>query len=346
MIIQKDGVRYEEWKPKNEITEFEPMIIHHIKDIFGEGCEFFPKKEIEAIPGIKRTPDGYVIDFENERWFIIELKLLGDDAIERITTQINDYEEIRKRDQLSIISDSIKGQIGVNGKKPLVSDIIFRKSPQIIVIINSLDGKKGEQFKRRAKRADKIIEFKTFMRKGVDPKKSHIHLFEPIYKIGKEIKEVKKVTVSKAAEKRYYKRKEFWKQLIEYSKTKTNLLANRSPTTEYWLSTKSGKSGIHFLYMILQDESLISLNIEKKDKKQNKRIFNQLIKEKKVIEGKFGKSLNWDRMEGKKSFKITYSLGPGGLTDRHKWPKIQYRMINTMHKFRNAFEDSIIKLKI
>ena len=61
MIIKKDGVTYTEWTPPKEEPDFEPMIIHHVKDIFGDSCEYFMKKQVEAIPGISRTPDGFVI---------------------------------------------------------------------------------------------------------------------------------------------------------------------------------------------------------------------------------------------------------------------------------------------
>ncbi|MBU4501314.1 MAG: hypothetical protein KKA79_01885 [Nanoarchaeota archaeon] len=178
-ILLKDGVRYNLWTPENEPKEFEPMIIEHVKDIFGEGCEYFSKTKIETIPGISRIPDGFVTDFKNGKWYIVELKLLGDDAINRIGNQITDYKEINKKSQLKVISKSIKNQIENEKRKTLVSEIIFEKEPDIIVIINSLNGEKEVQFRKRAKEADKIIEFKTFERE--DDSSVHVHLFEPVY---------------------------------------------------------------------------------------------------------------------------------------------------------------------
>ena len=186
-VLIKDGVLYRLLDEMDEIKDFEPLVIEHIKDIFDQNCEYFSKTSIEPIPGIskKREPDGFVVDFKNKRWFILELKVLGDYAINEIANQITDYKEINTQKQLKVISNSIKKQIKDENQN-FLSDIIYDKSPEIIVIINALDGDKGIQFKSRAKNADKILEFKTFARVGTDgnfvnQKEVHCHVFEPLY---------------------------------------------------------------------------------------------------------------------------------------------------------------------
>ena len=184
-ILIKDGVKYRLWTPPDEKKDFEPRIIHHVGDIFGGGCEYFQKAKIETIPGISRIPDGFVIDFKKNKGYIVELKVLGDYAIREIPLQIIDYKAIENRNQLRVISDSIKKQIKDLDHKKSVEGIIFGKDPEIIVIINSLDGKEGKQFKIRAKGADRIVEFKTFARDYINPKSVHIHLITPvIYDVG------------------------------------------------------------------------------------------------------------------------------------------------------------------
>ena len=90
-ILIKDGVKYRLWAPPKEPQDFEPMIKYHVKDIFGKGCEYFPKQKLKTLANNKSIPDGFVVDFKNKKWYIVENKLLCDDAIRRISGQIVDY---------------------------------------------------------------------------------------------------------------------------------------------------------------------------------------------------------------------------------------------------------------
>ena len=66
-------------------------MIEHIEDIFGERCKYFPKQKLKTLADNRSIPDGFVIDFKNKKWYILELKLLCDDAIRRIRDQLGDY---------------------------------------------------------------------------------------------------------------------------------------------------------------------------------------------------------------------------------------------------------------
>ncbi|OYT53283.1 MAG: hypothetical protein B6U72_06390 [Candidatus Altiarchaeales archaeon ex4484_2] len=182
-IVLKDGVRYRLWTPENELNDFEPMIKHHIRDIFGDDCRYFPKRKLKTLAGNRSIPDGFVIDFKNQRWYIVELKLLCDDAVRRIPRQIVDYKNAIKNPKTRRnIYKSIKS---IN-RGDFLDELINDKNPEIVVIINSLDGKLGEQFRERVEetwRNVKIIVFKTFAREYVNPKRVHMHLFEPVYEV-------------------------------------------------------------------------------------------------------------------------------------------------------------------
>ena len=83
-IILINGIKYRLCKLNDEVREFEPLIIKHIKDVFGDGCEYFPKQKVVTLANNRSIPDGFVVDFKNRKWYIVELKLLCDDAIRRI----------------------------------------------------------------------------------------------------------------------------------------------------------------------------------------------------------------------------------------------------------------------
>ncbi len=42
-ILLIDGVGYGEWTSENEPNDFEPVTKYHIKDIFGDDCNYLPK---------------------------------------------------------------------------------------------------------------------------------------------------------------------------------------------------------------------------------------------------------------------------------------------------------------
>jgi len=182
-ILLKDGVKYKLWTPRDEVKDFEPMVICHVKDIFGDGCEYFRKRALKSLANNRSIPDGFVIDFGNENWFIVELKLLGDDAIKRISDQIVSYKSaLDNSSTRRKIYKSVKSIKDV----PFLDDLINETPPEITIIIDNLEGAKGDQFIEKVKKTDpniQIIEFQTFARVGCDPKKVHIHLFEPLYEI-------------------------------------------------------------------------------------------------------------------------------------------------------------------
>ena len=186
-ILLQDGVKYRLWTPENEPSDFEPMIKYHIKDIFGEEARYFPKQKLRTLANNNSIPDGFVIDFKNHKWYVVELKLLCDDAIRRISGQIVDYKNAMKNPQTrQQIFKSIYEEINQPEMHSLLFDLIINKNPDIIVLINSLEGEFGAQFREKVEGVDasvKIVEFKTFTKEGVDPKKVHVHLYTSAFGI-------------------------------------------------------------------------------------------------------------------------------------------------------------------
>lgn len=179
-VLLKDGVKFNEYDyNKDEVGVFEPIVVEHIKDIFGMNCEYFPKKKLKTLADSRSVPDGFVIDSKNKKWYILELKLLCDDAINRISNQIVNYKN-------SIKNLNTKKEIYEAIKNNSLYDLIYNTNPEIIIIINTLKGKDGKKFKEIVEGIDeniKLIEFKTFTRReGIYAKEEeHIHLVEPLF---------------------------------------------------------------------------------------------------------------------------------------------------------------------
>jgi hypothetical protein len=187
-LLIQDGVKYSLWVPENEPADFEPMIKYHIKDIFGEEARYFPKQKLRTIANNNSIPDGFVIDFKNQRWFVVELKLLCDDAVRRISGQIVDYKNAMKNPHTrQQIFKSIYDEINKAEMHPMLYDLITNKNPHIVVLIDCLEGELGAQFKEKVEGVDsnvRILTFKTFAKDGVDPKRIHVHLLEPLSMYG------------------------------------------------------------------------------------------------------------------------------------------------------------------
>jgi len=181
-VLLMDGVRYRLWDyDGDEVKEFEPIVIGHIKDIFGDGCEYFPKQKLKTLADNRSIPDGFVVDFKNQKWYIVELKLLCDDAIRRVAGQIVKYKNaLRNLRTKRDIYKSIKSIRDAD----FLDDLINDEKPRIVIIIDSLNGRLGEQFKEQVDGTDrdiKIVEFKTFRRENAPS--VHAYLFESLYKL-------------------------------------------------------------------------------------------------------------------------------------------------------------------
>lgn len=135
---------------------------------------------------------------------------------------------------------------------------------------------------------------------------------------------------------RHVKRLEFWKQLLEKSRGKTDLFLNVSPSKERCLTTGAGKSGLGYVYAILMDSARIELYIDTGDANKNKKIYDELHKKKQEIETNFGEELEWQRMDDKRASRIAKTVINKGLKDIDDWPTIQDKMIDAMIRFEKA----------
>ena len=140
---------------------------------------------------------------------------------------------------------------------------------------------------------------------------------------------------------RHKLRLQFWEQLLERAKQKgVQLHAQRSPTTDSWISAGAGvQSGLSFAYVTWKtDQTAVELYIDTADKDENKRIFDKLHEKKQEIEKSFGAPLSWERLDEKKASRIRYIIKEGGITDESKWQAIQDAMITAMDRLAKAIK--------
>ena len=71
-----------------------------------------------------------------------------------------------------------------------------------------------------------------------------------------------------------------------------------------------------------------------------------MFSHKEQIEGVFGESLNWEKLDNKRACRISKRIENGGYRDDEKWPQIHDVLIDAMCRFEKAFKTYIPKLKI
>lgn len=161
---------------------------------------------------------------------------------------------------------------------------------------------------------------------------------------GKEVGKAKKEMAE-----RYIIREKFWTQLLNYSKQKTKLHANISPTQHNWLGTSAGTQGLGYNYALRKNEAQVELYIDRGKEKgeENKEIFDQLYSKKAEIEKVYGEVLNWERLEGKRACRLSKRISIGGYRDEEaKWPQIHEAMVDSMIRLSKSLKSHIAKLNI
>jgi len=191
-IIIKDHVRYLPHTYKNE-KELEDFVKKYIQEIFGESSIFFEKNRIKSKAGIGSIPDGFVLSFAENKWFVIEVELASHPLYNHIASQIikfydaiNNNPNTRKK-LIKVFYNEIKTNIhleykfksaGIKDELHKVLTDIIDKIPETIIIID----KKTDKIKEICRTLSssfpvKVLEFETYCREHSNV---FIHLFDTL----------------------------------------------------------------------------------------------------------------------------------------------------------------------
>lgn len=146
---------------------------------------------------------------------------------------------------------------------------------------------------------------------------------------------------------RHLRRLEFWEQLLDKAKSKTNLHSNVSPGKDNWVTAGAGKSGMGWSYVITMNKGSVELFIDRgPDKKdETDRIFGKILNDPEKIEKEFGESLIWDKVEGRRVCRIKSLCEIGGLKDTDLWDRIQNDMVDRMVRLEKALRPILSTIK-
>ncbi len=139
-------------------------------------------------------------------------------------------------------------------------------------------------------------------------------------------------------------RLEFWEQALETLRALGRTTYNNiSASKTHWLSCGTGVSGCAYTLIFLKQEARVGLTLQRAKKADNKWLFDSLAENRDEIEKDFGGSLQWNRMEDKKSSKIRF-VQRFDSYDRAEWPGIIEWMANHVSRLEGAFSDHLSRL--
>jgi hypothetical protein len=160
----------------------------------------------------------------------------------------------------------------------------------------------------------------------------------------KEVGETKKEIAD-----RFLIRERWWTSLIKRSAAVSKTHVHITPSDGGWIGVSAGVRGLSFNYVVMQDECRVELYIDrgKDSDEENKQIFDQLHANREAIEQAFGATLLWERLEGRRACRISYTRQEGGYrSPEEQWPEIQDKTIQDMDRFEKALQPSLKQLKV
>ena len=87
----------------------------------------------------------------------------------------------------------------------------------------------------------------------------------------------------------------------------------------------------------------VELYLGRSRAEENKRIFDQLIREKQEIDGRFGTELDWQRLDDKKACRICYQNSFDGFNE-DIWPEMIEWLCKYVVKLEEAFAEPLDRL--
>jgi hypothetical protein len=140
-------------------------------------------------------------------------------------------------------------------------------------------------------------------------------------------------------------RLQFWVQALKAVKeSPCRLFDNVTPSIRGTAGTGSGIAAVWYEMQFRFEEVRVRLYIDKREPAVNKTIFDELIKDRAGIEERFGAPLEWDRMEGMRASKISYSKAVAGR-DQAQWPATIEWLAQHIQKLEAALKVPLQKVR-
>lgn len=139
-------------------------------------------------------------------------------------------------------------------------------------------------------------------------------------------------------------RKRYWAELLRQFSGVSKTFQNVNPSADSWLTCGSGVSGIGFLFVVTEKYASVEVSINRGDKETNENLFDHLNDKKDHIEALFGEPLIWEKLEKRKSCKISARLTNVNIKDPDDWQRMKDFQCDAMLRLDKALREEILKV--
>jgi len=140
-LIIHDNSRFRLYSYKSE-KEFENIVTQYTEDIFGQSSIYIDlKRRLTSAKGISGIPDGFLLDFERNKLFIVEVELGSHDIIRHISNQLIRFKVAMDNPSLKEnLARDFYNKISKNDKKVTLKNIqnICEKKFGITILIDTI----------------------------------------------------------------------------------------------------------------------------------------------------------------------------------------------------------------
>lgn len=152
------------------------------------------------------------------------------------------------------------------------------------------------------------------------------------------------ISTQEGMKDRHKLRLEFWNKLLPKLKGKTSIYQNVSPAKDHWLNSGgTGISGVRYCLVITKDYAAVQIEFARSNKEENKKLYDELIKDKDSIEKQFGHELEWKRNDTKISSQVSYTLNGVNIYTPEDWNKalsfMEVNIINLERAMQKPFRE-------
>ena len=143
----------------------------------------------------------------------------------------------------------------------------------------------------------------------------------------------------------FYRR--FWGQLIERSKSRTTMLANRPATLGPWLYAERRRYGFELGLGFVQDRAKVECYIQLPGgKSANLAALHALQAKQEEIEKQFGTTLEWLELPERRGTRICAYFDGSLKSPEEAWPALQDAMIDALIRLDSALKGPIEELTL
>lgn len=145
--------------------------------------------------------------------------------------------------------------------------------------------------------------------------------------------------------RRHKLRLEFWELTLQsFRKQNISTFANISPSKDHWVSAGSGIRGCPFNLIFGKQEIRVEFIMARSDRDDNKTLFDRLHSQKSEFEDSFGKPLKWERLDAKKSCRVSINCDVDGY-NKENWLEMADWLAQNFIEFERSIRPIINKLQ-